>query len=238
MIKILLADLVIEIDNKCDYFRDFCNDYLYDGDKPTDIFVKVTEEDIIAQRNAAEEDHTDEYLESIAAYRKIADEILKFDAFVMHGTVVKVEEKGIMFTAVSGTGKTTHMLYWMKLLGVENVKVINGDKPIIRFFDGVPYAFGTPWCGKEGLNTNDRVVLSDICLIERGEVDEAFLATKMDVFSHFIKQIYRPSKTELISQTFDLAGKLFKYSNLRKFKCRKNISAAKTAYDAIFGKQS
>lgn len=236
MIKILLADLVIEIDNKYDYLREFCNGYLYSGDKPSDIFVKITDEDITAQRNAAEEEHTDEYLESIAVYRKIADEVLNFDAFVMHGTVVRVEDKGIMFTAVSGTGKTTHMLLWMKLLGIDKVTVINGDKPIIRFFDGVPYAFGTPWCGKEGLNTNDRVILSDICLIERGEKDEAFAATQLDVFSHFIKQIYRPSKTELINQTFDLAGKLFKYSNLRKFKCRKNLSAAKMAYGAIFEK--
>ena len=139
--------------------------------------------------------------------------------------------------AVSGMGKTTHMLYWMRLLG-DKLSVINGDKPIIRFFDGVPYAYGTPWCGKENLNTNDRVILSDICLIERGEVDEATLATQLDVFSHFIKQIYRPSKTEFISKTFYLAGKLFKFSNLRKFKCRKNISAAKTAYKAIFNKDA
>ena len=236
MIKILLADLVIEIDNKYDYISEKCSDYLYTGDRETDIPIKVTEEEIIEQKNASTEFFTNEYLEYLITYRKIADEILNFDAFVMHGTVIKVEDKGIMFTAVSGTGKTTHMLLWFKLLG-DKLTVINGDKPIIRFFDGVPYAYGTPWCGKEGYNTNDRVILSDICLIERGEVDEAMFATQLDVFSHFIKQIYRPSKTELINKTFDLAGKLFKFSNLRKFKCRKNISAAKTAYKAIFNKE-
>lgn len=236
MIKILIADLVIEIDNKYDYIVKYCNNYLYDGDRKTDIFIKITEEDIIAQRNASEEDFENDYLEYVAVYRKIADEILSFDAFVMHGTVIKVNNTGIMFTAISGTGKTTHMLYWMRLLG-DRLTVINGDKPIIRFLDGVPYAYGTPWCGKEKLNTNDRVILSDICLIERGEVDQSMLATQLDVFSHFIKQIYRPSKTELINKTFDLAGKLFKFSNLRKFKCRKNISAAKTAYKAIFNEE-
>lgn len=236
MIKILIADFVVEIDNKYDYIMRKCSNYLYDGDRETDFFIKVTEEDIIAQKNASEENFEDDYLEYISVYRKIADEILNYDAFVMHGTVIKVNEKGIMFTAVSGIGKTTHMLLWLKLLG-DKLTIINGDKPIIRFFDGVPYAYGTPWCGKENLNTNDRVILSDICLIERGEVDEATLATQLDVFSHFIKQIYRPSKTELINKTFDLAGKLFKYSNLRRFKCRKSISAAKTAYKAIFNEE-
>ena len=236
MIKIILADLVIEINNRYNHIKNLCNDYLYSGDRPTDLFITVTDEDIAEQRRAAEEEYDDDYLESIAAYRKIADNILKYDAFVMHGTVIKVKDKGIMFTAVSGMGKTTHMLLWIRLLG-DRVRVINGDKPIIRFYDGVPYAYGTPWCGKEGLNTNDRVVLSDICLIERGEVSQALAATQLDVFSHFIKQIYRPSDNDLISKTFDLAGKLFKFSNLRKFKCRKNIESARVAYEAIFNEK-
>lgn len=236
MIKILIADLVVQIENNYDYIEKYCKKYLYFGEQPADILITVTHEDIENQRKLSEEEHTDEYLESIVAYRKIADKLLKYDAFVMHGTVIKVEDKGIMFTAVSGVGKTTHLYNWLRLLN-KNLVVINGDKPIIRFFDGVPYAYGTPWAGKENFTTNDRVILSDICLIERGEVDEAMPATQLDVFSHFIKQIYRPSKTELIDKTFNLANKLFSFCNLRKLKCTKEVSAAKTAYKAIFNKE-
>ena len=101
MIKIILADLIIEISNRYNHIENFCKGYLYSGDRPTDLFITVTDEDIAEQRRAAEEEYDDDYLESIAAYRKIADNILKYDAFVMHGTVIKVKDKGIMFTAVS-----------------------------------------------------------------------------------------------------------------------------------------
>ncbi len=235
MTKLLLADLVIEIDNRYDYIPTNCADYIYNGDKPTDIFVKVSEQELEKERNSSETQFPTGYLEYICAYRQIATKLLDFDAFVMHGTVIKVENKGIIFTALSGTGKTTHMLYWQKMLG-DKLTIINGDKPIIRFFDGVPYAYGTPWAGKEGYNTNDRTELNDICLIERAEINEVVPLTGIQVVSVFVKQIYQPSAPDAVLKTYDLADKLLRYCNLRKIRCIKDISAAKTAYDAIFSK--
>ncbi|MBQ3548028.1 MAG: hypothetical protein IJA44_06110 [Clostridia bacterium] len=235
MIKILLADLVIEVDNKYNYIRKLSENYAYEGDRPTDIFISVSEEDLNKERDdSVNKKFHNAYLEYICAYRKIANELLKFDAFVMHGTVIEVENKGIMFTALSGTGKTTHMLYWQEMLG-DQLKIINGDKPIIRFFDGVPYAYGTPWAGKEGFNTNARTELRDICLIERADVNEVVPLTGFQIVSVFIKQIYHPEDLEARNKTYDLANKLLSYCNLRKIRCTKDISAAKTAYNAILG---
>lgn len=235
MIKLLLADLVIEIENKHGYIRNHTTDYAYNGDREADIFIEVPQEEIDNERKASTLAFPDCYLEYICAYRKIATELLKFDAFVMHGTVIDVENKGIVFTALSGTGKTTHMLYWQEMLG-DKLKIINGDKPIIRFFDGVPYAYGTPWAGKEGFNTNARTKLEDICLIERADVNEVVPLTGFQVVSLFIKQIYHPEDPVARNKTYDLANKLLSCCNLRKIRCTKDISAAKTAYNAIFGK--
>ena len=235
MTKLLLADLVIEIDNQYCYTYNKCANYIYKGDRPTDIFVKVSEQEIEKERNSSDVEFPNGYLEYICAYRQIANKLLDFDAFVMHGTVINVENKGIIFTALSGTGKTTHMLYWRKMLG-DKLTIINGDKPIIRFFDGVPYAYGTPWAGKEDFNTNARTELNDICLIERSEINEVVPLEGIQVVSVFVKQIYQPSTANAVLKTYDLADKLLKYCNLRKIRCIKDISAAKTAYNAIFGK--
>lgn len=235
MTKLLLADLVIEINNKYRYIPKKCADYIYDGDKPTDIFVKVSEQEIEKERNSSDVEYHDAYLEYICAYRQIATKLLDFDAFVMHGTVINVENKGIIFTALSGTGKTTHMLYWREMLG-DKLTIINGDKPIIRFFGGIPYAYGTPWAGKEGFNTNSKTELNDICLIERAEINEVIPLEGIQVVSVFVKQIYQPPTTNAVLKTYDLADKLLKYCNLRKIRCTKDISAAKTAYNTIFSK--
>lgn len=235
MTKLLLADLVIEIKHKYGLIHKNGKDYFYNGDRPTDIYIEITQEDIEKERQLSVVPAFDNYLEYICAYRKIADRLLEFDAFVMHGTVIEVENKGIIFTAISGTGKTTHTLYWQELLG-DKLKIINGDKPIIRFFDGVPYAYGTPWAGKENFHTNARAELKEICLIERAEKNEVVPLTGIQIISLFVKQIYQPQIPSAISKTYDLASKLLSYCNLRKIRCTKDISAAETAYNTIFNK--
>ena len=235
MTKLLLADLVIEIKHKYGYIYKYGREYLYEGDRPTDIYIEITQEDIENERRMTDQPFFENYLEYICAYRKIADRLLEFDAFVMHGTVVEVEDKGIIFTAVSGTGKTTHMLYWQEMLG-DKLKIINGDKPIIRFLDGVPYAYGTPWAGKENLHTNSRVELKEICLIERAEKNEVLPLTGFQIVGLFLHQIYQPDVPNSVSKIYNLSDKLLKHCNLRKLRCTKDISAAKTAYNAIFDK--
>lgn len=235
MAKYLLADLVIEINNRYSYIPFMCKDYIYNGDEPAAFSVSVTDEEIKNEISDNNPNCTEGYIESICAYRKIAQKLLDFDAFVMHGAVIKVEDKGIAFLAASGTGKTTHMILWQQILK-DKLLIVNGDKPIVRFIDGVPYAYGTPWSGKEGFNTNTRAILTDLCFIERAEQDEVVPMPKELAPILFLKQIYRPSESSAIDKTYLLADKLLKYSNLRKIKCTKNLNAAQTAYHAIFDK--
>ena len=71
-------------------------------------------------------------------YRIICKKILSFDAMLMHCAAVSVDNEAYLFTAVSGTGKTTHINLWRKKFG-DRFFVINGDKPIIRLIDGKFY---------------------------------------------------------------------------------------------------
>ena len=233
MFKLLIADLVVEIDNKYNYINNYCQKYIYTGDKPTDIYVSISDQEIQQEYANSDEDFTEGYLESICAYRKIATALPKFDAFVLHSAVIQVEGKGIAFLASSGTGKTTHLLFWHKLCD-ESLKVVNGDKPIVRIIDGVPYAFGTPWSGKEGYNSNRRTILTDLCFIERAEKDEVINISGLSAAMLLMNQVYRPNNASMLDKTYNLANELLKSCNLRRVKCTNNISAAKTAYEAIF----
>ena len=75
---------------------------------------------------------------SIAAnfcgFRAFAEQLPHYNAFVLHSATFDVSGVGVAFAAHSGTGKTTHMMLWQKLLG-ERMTIVNGDKPIVRFFD-------------------------------------------------------------------------------------------------------
>jgi hypothetical protein len=66
-----------------------------------------------------------------------------FNCFLMHGAVVVVDGSIYMFTAPSGTGKSTHVALWKKYF--KNVEIINGDKPFSRVDESSVWVYGIPW---------------------------------------------------------------------------------------------
>ncbi len=220
-----IADMNIKVMNKYPYIENMCKDYITQaGD--VDFEITVSDADISAEKT---EDAPPEYLETLAVYRKIAEKLSERDGFLMHGSVIRVRDRGIAFLAKSGVGKTTHTLYWKKLLG-EECEIINGDKPLIRVYGGKAYAYGTPWNGKEGLSKNDVVHLTDVCFVNRSERDAIERCT--DFLERLLTQVYIP-KTQ-VGRTFDNLDKFARVVNFYNIYCTKSISAAKTVYSELF----
>ena len=227
MINLKLADFGIRIDNKYPYLEKMCADYI--SDAQADFEVSVTEKEITREQS---EDITHKgYLESLAVYRKIAEWLPHRGGVLMHGVVIEAEGRGVAFLAKSGVGKTTHMTNWKKLLG-DRMTVINGDKPLIRVTEDGIFAYGTPWAGKENLQTNARVRLTDICFIERADNNEC-LEYKGDAFKKLLTQTYKPSDTLALIKSIDLLGEIIKETNFYKIKCNKEIESAEIAYKKI-----
>ena len=231
MFTIRIADLNFCIENKFDYIEKMCRDYIvFDGEY--DLLINPTHEEIASEGEIIE--FRKEYLESLAVYRKIAEWLPQHDGFLMHGVLFEVEGKGILLCARSGVGKSTHMALWKQLLG-DKCRVINGDKPLIRIKDGRVYAYGTPWCGKEGINLNDKTVLTDICFVERNETNITEKFTDNDIIPRLFKQIYLPKADGIQKlKVLDLAGKVMESVSFWKIRCNKDIEAAQVAYEAIF----
>ena len=175
--------------------------------------------------------------EFTAVHRQLADWLPLHNAFVMHSAVIEANGEGIAFAAHSGTGKTTHMLLWQRLLG-EKMIIVNGDKPIIRFFDGepdTPYAYGTPWNGKEAMGCNKKTRLRHICLIERADENSAVPLETDAAVSLLFNQTYMPRDPAAVAATMAMMNRLIHSCRLWRIRCNMDISAAETAYKAIFG---
>ena len=65
---------------------------------------------------------------------------------LFHSSVIGYRGCGYMFLGKSGTGKSTHSSLWLKY--IEGTELLNDDNPVVRFIDGKPWVFGSPWSGK------------------------------------------------------------------------------------------
>ncbi len=231
-----LADFKIEYDSRFNKFKRFCADY-ESSDKP-DFEIKITDADFQYEKKVAEGNFAPNYLETLAFYRKLADILPLKNAFLLHSALFDVDGTGVAFAAHSGTGKTTHMLLWQQLLG-DRFKIINGDKPIIRFFDDEPntvYGYGTPWNGKENLGCNGKTTVKHICFIERAETNSCEKMQDDDLVDRILNQVYMPHTPMGAIAAMQLVDRFLKNCEIWKIKCNMDISAAEVAYNTIFKK--
>ena len=205
MLTVSIAGIPVGVDNRYKHIERISRDYLCD--KEPAFTVRATDGEIERERVASGEGLHDGYLESTVIHRLIAEQLWRFDAFVFHGSVLSVDGLGYAFTARSGTGKTTHTRLWCEYFG-DRAHYVNGDKPAIRFIDGKPYAYGTPWRGKEGYGENISVPLSGIAYLGRGEENSAEAVSFDDVSSILLSQIYIPRSPLAAARTLALAGRL------------------------------
>ena len=246
--QIILADLVIEINSIYKKIFFFCQKYIIFEEKvhKADIVVTVTNNDLenekLIYRNVYGYYNDDiekselslEDLEIISIYRKISIEMLSFNIFLMHGAVVSTRGNGYMFSASSGVGKTTRTRLWMQ--NIPDSIIVNGDKPLLKVTDDSLYAFGTPWCGKEGWNTNVRVRLKAIFLVERAQDDRDSIVREIsftDAFLNLLMLTYRPTNQIQMSKTLQLLKAIEGKVRFYQFRSKPTADAIRMAYEAV-----
>ena len=209
----------------------FCAGYICPKPTHIDFSVAVHEEDIDSEmaRDAEGLSLSRAYYEPLALYRKICAKALERGAFLMHCAVIAYEGRGYAFAAPSGTGKTTHIRLWQAVFGEENVTIVNGDKPLLRVMDGRIYAYGTPWCGKEGYQTNTRVPLAALCFLERAAENRICGLSDTEAIPRLFSQIMIADSTDLARQ-LELVDQLVGRVPMYKLGCNMEPSAASVAY--------
>lgn len=244
---IRLAERTIKIESIYAYIMDYCKDYLCDvvSDAEIDFTVVVKQSDIDYEREKSKAEDikegipirafTDEYLETLSVYRKIAVELLSYDMILFHGSVVAVDGVGYLFTAKSGTGKSTHTRLWREYFG-DRAIMVNDDKPLLRITQEGVIVYGTPWNGKHRLSTNITLPLKSICVLERGEENHIRECDFKDIYPMLMQQVYRPNiagKPQLMIKTMELVDKLKDRVGFYKLSCNQNIDAASVAYEGM-----
>ena len=235
-----IAGKVIKISSLHKEVHSLCGEY--STTESPDFTVSIFPEDISFEREkSAREDmlegheirhFQDAYLETLAVYRKIAAKLLDDDILLFHGSAIAVDGVGYLFTAKSGTGKSTHTRLWREMLG-ERAVMVNDDKPLLRISDGGVTVYGTPWDGKHRLSTNIAVPLKAICILERGEQNRITPITKREALPMLLQQSYRPNDDVSMTKTVTLVDGLGTSVALYRLQCNMEPRAAEISYKAM-----
>lgn len=176
--------------------------------------------------------------------RQFYNKILDYGAMMLHASAVAVDNEAYLFSASSGTGKSTHTRLWLEKFG-ERAFILNDDKPIIRILNDGIYAYGAPWCGSSDIGRNAKVPLKAICFIERAESNTIRRMTAEDgmpVFMNMFYQTFRqldcyacmtPITRENAAKYLDIIAELIEAVPIYQMGCNMDPEAADVAYEGM-----
>jgi len=218
--------------------RDFCKEYLTEEAPLFSVSItqtyieKMRENDrrTAIAKGKTPVKHSDSYLETLALADLLLEILINHNVIMFHGSVMAVEGKACLFTAQSGTGKTTHCKLWLD--NIPNCHIQNGDKPLIKFCDNGIYVCGSPWMGKEKYGTNETLPLAGICILERDECNHIESIPLNQCFEFLLRQCHVPSGAKSILSVLQLVEKLSAVK-LYRLNCNMDAEAAFVSYDAM-----
>ena len=207
-----------------------CREYLTDEQGTADIVIceeqyrKDKWPELSAEGNI--------YLQSgFQFYRQL----LNFDGLMLHSSAVALNGKAYLFSGPCGVGKSTHTSLWRDVFG-EDVVVFNDDKPALRRIDGRWYAYGTPWCGKDGINVNMKVPLAGICFLKQSDHNEIRRLEGKQALSKVISQTtYRLRDADKMMKMMENVDQLIAEIPIYELFNRPERAAAELSYQVMSG---
>lgn len=173
---------------------------------------------------------TIEYVYTGSLFNRI---LLKFNGSMLHSSAVVVDGYAYLFSANSGTGKSTHTRLWLEHFG-ERAFVINDDKPALRCIDGQWYVYGTPWSGKTDINVNTRVKLGAIVFLERSEnnwIEEISITEAIPkFFNQTVRKLNMEENMDLVLQNME---SILTENPIYKMGCNISDESVVMAYEKI-----
>ena len=221
-----IADLLIEVP-EAGGMSPRCWDYRTNETGGADIIIRT---DLYKpDRFPYQDEHIMAYMESCVQF---CSKLLNFDGLYLHASAIEREGKAYLFSGPSGMGKSTHTRLWQSLY--PDARVFNDDKPALRRLDGKWFAYGTPWCGKDGININLKVPLGGICFLRRGETNAIRRLSPLEASARIISQttrrFQREERLDLLLQHVD---KLVREIPVYELHCLPDANAARLSYETM-----
>ena len=237
-----LAGVPVQVKCRFEENRDFLADYL--TDREPKAAVEPSEEDMrrmrlemdrMAERQGFRYERVaDSYLENNALHRLIVQALLPFGVLLLHGSALCMDGEAVIFTAPSGTGKSTQARLWREAFG-DRVGMINDDKPLLKLSGDRVTVHGSPWDGKHRLSRNVSAPLKAVIRVRRSAENRIAPLTRDEAFLLMTRHSWMPEDPEEAKRTLALRQEMLDRAAFYGLECNMSPEAAETAYRGVFG---
>ncbi len=161
------------------------------------------------------------------------NKLINYDGIVIHASSIAWRNKGLLFTAPSGTGKSTHVRLWEKYMGNE-VTVVNDDTPAIRFSGETPMLCGTPWSGSSDKFANLQVPVGAIIILQQAPTDNIRKLTPVEALPMLMPRVFLPYfDKQLMVKAYDVIDRIITKVPIYLLNCTPEKTAMELVYECV-----
>ena len=156
--------------------------------------------------------------------------LLQKDRMILHASYICHNGRGIIFTAPSGTGKSTQADLWCTHRGAE---ILNGDRAVVGLHEGIPYVFGFPMSGSSPYCENRSLPLCCVVSLKQGPENIIRRLKGKDALLVLLNGTYAdPKYREDMIRNMDVGMRLLSVP-VFELTCRPDLGAVEALEEAI-----
>lgn len=230
MEKFLIAGIKTEFNTVYYRLKEHAEPYKADFEGEADIKIPLDEKHYIIRHQNKPHIPLDviEYTAVGAAFNRA---LLDYNGVMLHSSCVEKDGFAYLFSADCGTGKSTHTHLWLKNLS--GTRIINDDKPVLRLEDGVWYAHGTPFSGKNNESTNTKAPIRAIVFIKRGQENKVSKIAPAEAVKLIFKQLLSAVDRDFGFKLLEKIDLLLTMVPVFSLECNMDDEAAIVSYNEI-----
>lgn len=195
--------------------------------------VSIAPDTLRECRKHSPESPEEAYAEYMELCPLVCDALLPHDRAIFHSVAFLWQGRAWLLAGLSGAGKTTHYALW-KLLYGEELRMLNGDKPILDFSGENVQVCPSPWMGKERLRSMHSAPLGGIVFLRQGQQNRMTRLSATDAIERlFLQFLFTRSTPEQVHSVCRLEERLLHEIPIWQLENRGDEDAARLCHDTL-----
>ena len=224
-----IAGMKVEMEPRYARLKKQSEPYISSGSPIMHVTSDPYDEAHVVMENPSEEE-----LEYICCSSAFCRGIIPYGRFFLHASAVVYEGEAYLFSAPSGTGKSTHTALWRERF--PESYILNDDKPVILPEKEQITVWGTPFAGKTNLQVNRGVPLKGICFLQQGIENQIRQLTEAQALALLLNNTYRPKENDKMNLLLDMMEQVVTQIKSYEMSCNRELEAAELSYKVMKGK--